>query len=84
MDENTAADNLRELWEKGLPPHIEKELKKSKALFPTSECLQPHELLGNDKLLQITAKQLLEKVRHVIKCQFCRGLMSSLLKKKNR
>lgn len=80
MGENTAADNLRKLWEKGLPPDVEKELKKSKALLPTSECLQPHELnaLGNDKPLQISGKQLVERVRHVVKCLFCRGLVSSL------
>lgn len=56
---------MRELWEKGLPPEVEKELKKSKALYPTSECLQPHELnslVGN-------------RVRHVLGCKFCLGLV---------
>jgi len=83
MDENTAGYNLRELREKGLPLHVEKELKKLKALLPVLECLQPHELfaLENNADLEITGKGLLKKICHVAKCKFCKGLLSRLLTK---
>lgn len=62
-----SAANLRELWEDGLPAELLEELEQSKALFPGSECLQPHELARLQHLPQ-------ERMTHARDCAYCSGL----------
>ncbi len=52
----------------GLPQHVKEYLKKFKGSYPTEHCLSNEEMAGNDE------SDLLERMRHIVKCKFCKSV----------